>query len=200
MLRSLFLAFAALILVHPALAAPEINNPAPEFELVATDGKIHRLSDYRGRMVVLEWTNHQCPFVEKHYNTGNMQKTQRHAEELDAVWLTIISSAPGKQGHVTAEEADKLTADRDAAPAAVLFDEQGVVGKLYGARTTPHMYLIDEKGVLRYMGGIDDKPTTRNEDVKTAQNYVLAALDGWATKNEVPVAATPPYGCAIKYQ
>lgn len=200
MLRSLFFAVAVLFLAHPAVAAPEINNPAPEFELVVTDGKIHRLSDYRGRLVVLEWTNHQCPFVEKHYNTGNMQKTQRHAESLGAVWLTIISSAPGKQGHVTAEEADKLTADREAAPTAVLFDEQGIVGKLYGARTTPHMYLIDEKGVLRYMGGIDDKPTTRHEDVKTAKNYVIAALDGWTTRNEVPVAATPPYGCAIKYQ
>ncbi|HEY8350975.1 MAG TPA: redoxin domain-containing protein [Sphingomonadales bacterium] len=200
MLRFVALALAALFLARPALAAPEINAPAPEFELVASDGKIHRLSDYRGRVVVLEWTNHLCPFVQKHYETGNMQKTQRHAESLGAAWLTIISSAPGKQGHVSGEEADRLTKERDAAPTAVLLDEEGIVGKLYGARTTPHMYVIDEKGILRYMGGIDDKPTTRHEDVNTAQNYVIAALDGWTTKKEVPVAATPPYGCSIKYK
>lgn len=199
MLRSLFMALVVLLIGQPALAAPEINSPAPEFELVATDGKIHRLSDYRGRVVVLEWTNHECPFVAKHYDTGNMQKTQRHAENLGAVWLTIISSAPGKQGHVTAEKADELTATRKATPTAVLFDEEGIVGKLYAARTTPHMYMIDEKGILRYMGGIDDKPTTRHADVETARNYVIAALDGWTNEHEVPVAATPPYGCAIKY-
>lgn len=182
-----------------AFAAPQVGAAAPDFQVVGSDGKTHRLSDFKGKPVVLEWTNHECPFVVKHYATGNMQKTQALAAEKDAVWLTVISSAPSKQGHVSAEKANELTVSRNATPLTVLLDESGDIGRAYDARTTPHMYLIDENGVLRYMGGMDDRPTARHSDVDGATNFVTAALSDWTEKSEVATPVTAPYGCSIKY-
>ncbi len=200
MKRIIGLAMAATAMMATiAVAAPKTGAPAPAFTVAASDGKTYSLSDFKGKPVILEWTNDQCPFVVKHYATGNMQASQKAAKEDGAVWLTVISSAPGKQGHVSPEAANKLTADRNAVPTAVLLDESGVVGQAYAAKTTPHMYLIDEAGILRYQGGMDDKPTTKHDDVKTAKNYILAALTEWKASGTVTDAETKPYGCSIKY-
>jgi peroxiredoxin len=188
------LAWAALV-----EAAPKIGKPAPDFTAVDSQGIKHSLADYRGKIVILEWTNHQCPFVGKHYNTGNMQALQQYATGSGVTWLSVISSAPGTQGYVSGPEADALTAKRRAAPTAVLLDPQGVVGRLYDARTTPHMYIIDATGTLVYMGGIDDKPSTQNADVKTATNYVRVALDEVRSAKPVSTPVTRPYGCSVKY-
>ncbi len=201
-MRSLTTCITALLLVAaaPAKAAPEIGQPAPDFELVDTAGQAHSLSDFAGRKVVLEWTNHECPFVQKHYDAGNMQQQQRTArEQHDAVWLTIISSKPGAQGHVAPEKADELTASRDAAPTAVLLDESGDVGRAYSAKVTPHMYVIDEQGTLVYMGGIDSNPSADPADIPDATQYVVAALDDLASDRAVAEPVTRPYGCTIKY-
>ena len=180
-------------------AAPKIGMPAPDFTALDSQGVQHTLADYRGKIVILEWTNHQCPFVGKHYNTGNMQALQQYATGAGVTWLSMISSAPGTQGYVSGPEADALTAKRRAAPTAVLLDPQGVVGRLYDARTTPHMYIIDATGTLVYMGGIDDKPSTQNSDVKTATNYVRVALDEVRSAKPVSTPVTRPYGCSVKY-
>lgn len=201
MRSSLFPLLAALVLATGSLqAAPEIGQPAPDFELTDTAGQTHSLSDFAGRKVVLEWTNHECPFVRKHYESGNMQRQQRTAaDEHDAVWLTIISSKPGAQGHVSPERADELTVSRDAAPTAVLLDEPGDVGRLYAAQVTPHMYIIDEDGTLVYMGGIDSNPSADPADIPDATQYVTAALDDLASGRAVAEPVTRPYGCTIKY-
>ena len=177
----------------PAGAAPtaKVGTTAPAFTTDATTGKQVSLGDYRGRLVVLEWTNHDCPYVRKHYETDNMQALQKEATGQGVVWLTIISSAPGTQGFVSAGEADQLTASRKAAPTAVLLDPTGAVGKMYGATNTPHMYVIDKAGTLMYAGAIDDRPTTRRSDVQGAQNYVREALqavgiEGGVAANVVP--------------
>lgn len=193
---------AALLLIAAgaASAAPEIGRPAPDFELTDTAGTTHSLSDFAGRKVVLEWTNHECPFVKKHYESGNMQKQQRMArDEHDVVWLTIISSKPGAQGHVSPARADELTESRDAAPAAVLLDESGDVGRAYAAQVTPHMYIIDEQGTLVYMGGIDSNPSADPADIPDSTQYVVAALDDLAADRAVAEPVTRPYGCTIKY-
>lgn len=181
-------------------AAPKIGQPAPDFTAVDTQGVSHALGDYRGKIVVLEWTNHQCPFVGKHYGTGNMQALQQQATATGVAWLSVISSAPGEQGYVSSAEAKALTVKRQASPTAVLLDPQGVVGRLYDARTTPHMYIIDAVGTLVYMGGIDDKPSTQYADVKTATNYVRLALDEIRSGKPVSTSVTRPYGCTVKYQ
>jgi len=180
-------------------AAPKIGQPAPDFTAIDSRGVSHALGDYRGKIVVLEWTNHQCPFVGKHYGTGNMQALQQDATGAGVTWLSVISSAPGDQGYVSDAEANALTAQRKAAPTAVLLDPQGVVGRLYDARTTPHMYIIDATGTLVYMGGIDDKPSTRHADVKTATHYVRVALDEIRNGKPVSRPVTRPYGCSVKY-
>jgi peroxiredoxin len=180
-------------------AVPKIGQPAPDFTAVDSYGVAHALGDYRGKIVVLEWTNHQCPFVGKHYGTGNMQALQQQATATGVTWLSVISSAPGEQGYVSDAEANVLTAKRNASPMAVLLDPQGVVGRLYDARTTPHMYIIDAAGTLVYMGGIDDKPSTQDADVKTATNYVRVALDEIRSGKPVSMPVTRPYGCSVKY-
>jgi len=148
---------------------------------------------------VLEWTNHECPYVRKHYESGNMQALQKAVTESGAIWLTLVSSRPGTQGHVNALEADKLTDDRNAHPTAVLLDANGDVGRLYGARTTPHMFVIDPSGMLVYMGAIDDQPTANHGSIKVARNYVREALDAIGQGRPVALASTRPYGCTIKY-
>jgi len=190
----------ALALAGPVAAAPEIGQPAPDFSVVDTQGQVHSLSDFAGQTLILEWTNHDCPFVVKHYRPGNMQMQQRVArEEHDAVWLTIISSREGEQGHVSAEEADELTASRNAFPTAVLLDEDGTMGRAFDARVTPHMYIIDADGILVYMGGIDSNPSANSDDIPGATQYVMVALEEMAAGVPISNPVTRPYGCTIKY-
>jgi len=186
-------------LATTAGAALQVGQPAPGFTATDTSGQRHALSDFRGKTVVLEWTNHDCPYVRKHYNAGNMQQQQKDATAQGAVWLSIISSAPGKQGHVTPAQADSLTAERDAAPSAVILDESGDIGRLYGAKTTPHMYIIDAQGTLAYMGGIDSIPSANPADIEKATQYVPAALAQVMQGEPVSKSVTRPYGCSVKY-
>ena len=182
-----------------AVASAKVGAPAPPFTLASSNGPGVTLADLRGKVVVLEWTNHDCPYVRKHYDTQNMQALQKDATGQGIVWLTVISSAPGTQGHVSAGQANELTKTRNASPTAVLFDPTGVVGKAYGATNTPHMYVITREGTLVYAGAIDDKPTTRKTDVPGAQNYVRAALTAGAAGQPLKEPVTRAYGCTIKY-
>lgn len=176
-----------------------VGSPAPAFTAVDSNGKTHNLSDFKGKTVVLEWTNDQCPFVKKHYTSSNMQKLQKEATSKGVVWLSVVSSAPGQQGHVDGQKANDLTKSRSASPTAVLLDPDGKVGRSYDARTTPHMFVIDPQGVLQYAGAIDDKPTRDPEDVATAKNYVRPALNSVLAGQPVQVATSQPYGCSVKY-
>jgi peroxiredoxin len=182
-----------------AVAAPTIGEPAPAFSAVDTTGKTRALSEFKGKIVVLEWTNDGCPYVKKHYGAGNMQKLQQDAAAGGVVWLSIISSAPGKQGFVDAAGANQLTSSRGATPSAVLLDPKGDVGRAYEAQTTPHMFVIDKAGTLRYMGAIDDQPTTEAASIPKARNYVREALAAVAAGGKVAEVATDPYGCSVKY-
>lgn len=176
-----------------------VGKAAPEFSLADISGKSHKLSDYKGKYVVLEWTNPDCPFVRKHYSSGNMQKLQAAWAEKEVVWLTICSSAQGKQGYYEADELKKKTKEEKFSATAYLIDAAGTVGHLYQARTTPHMYVIDPAGILIYTGAIDDKPSTKTADVDGATNYVQACLTSAMNGKEVATTATTPYGCSIKY-
>lgn len=200
MKRSAFLAaLVAVVLAAPAHAAAVVGQPAPEFTLTDSTGKAHSLSSFKGKFVVLEWNNFDCPFVVKHYESGNMQKLQKTYTGKDVVWLTVNSSAAGKQGHLQPAEVAGKLAERKAAPSAYLLDADGKAGKAYGARTTPHMYVIDPKGTLVYAGGIDDKPSTDVADIAGARTHVAAALDEALAGKPVSVASSTPYGCSVKY-
>lgn len=200
MIRVLLASVAAVgMSATAALAVPTIGAPAPGFTAVDSNGKKHSLSDFKGKTVVLEWTNDGCPYVRKHYGAGNMQKLQTELTAEGAVWLSIISSAPGKQGYVSGAEANKLTADRKAHPTAVLLDPKGDIGREYEAQTTPHMFVIDKEGALRYMGAIDDQPTTDPATIPTARNYVREAFNAVSKGTKVAETATDPYGCSVKY-
>jgi hypothetical protein len=184
-------------------AAPEVGTPAPAFTAVDTRGASHSLQAYRGQWVVLEWFNHDCPYTKKHYKDldggpGNTQAMQRDYAGR-AVWLSIVSSAPGKQGFTTAEEADERTRDKGATPTAVVRDTAGTLGRLYGARNTPQYAIIDPQGVLRYAGAIDSNPSSSVKSIAGATNYVRAALDAGFAGNPIAVAQTQPYGCDVKY-
>ena len=183
-------------------ASVTTDKAAPNFSLVDSFDKTISLSDFSGSTVVLEWTNHDCPFVAKHYKTGNMQSTQEYAKESGAIWLTIISSAPGTQGYVLSDKANELTASRNALPKHVLFDPEGDVGLMYGAKTTPHMYVIDEKGVLRYQGAIDDAGGRgfNFKNLLEAENYVKNALSEMQSRQAVSTKVSKPYGCSVKYK
>lgn len=194
----LALGLSALFFAGSLFAAPQVGQVAPAFTLTDSKGQSHSLADFAGKTVVLEWTNHECPFVVKHYS-GNMQALQKQFGTDDVVWLTVISSAPGKQGHVSGAKADELTSSRNAMPDAVLFDETGVTGKAYDAKTTPHMYVIDKKGVLQYMGGIDSIPSAKMDDIAKATPYFSDALTAVLAGNPANPAVTKPYGCSIKY-
>ena len=191
------------VALAPTIAFPgaqaKIGAPAPTFSLTDSNGKTVSLADFKGKTVVLEWTNHDCPYVRKHYGGNAMQALQKKWTAQNVAWLTLISSEPGSQGYVSGPEANKLTADRGAAPTAVLMDPKGDVGRAYGAQTTPHMYVITGDGTLVFMGGIDDKATTRLEDLKTAKNFVDAALTEVAAGKPVSATTSRPYGCTIKY-
>jgi peroxiredoxin len=183
-----------------AAAAPTVGAPAPAFTGTDTHGQKRSLADAKGKYVVLEWHNQGCPFVKKHYDTGNMQKLQKELTAQGVVWYSVISSAPGKQGHVTATEEDAYLKEHNATPTAVIVDEDGTIGRLYGAKTTPHMFVIDDKGTLVYAGAIDDKPTPDKSDVEGATSYVLAAYKESKAGKPVTVATTAPYGCSVKYE
>lgn len=193
---------ALLLLLAPvslAHAAAIVGQRAPSFELRDAEGKSVKLDSYRGKYVVLEWTNFGCPFVGKHYGSGNMQELQKKYTAKGVVWLTICSSAKGKQGYVDGAGAKESMKEHDAAPTRFLLDPKGTVGKAYGAKTTPHMFVIDPKGTLVYNGAIDDKASTNKDDVPTAKNYVAAALDESMAGTKVETSATQPYGCSVKY-
>jgi peroxiredoxin len=196
---SLLALAGGIALPHAARAAAKVGEAAPPFTATASTGPKVSLADYRGKIVVLEWTNHDCPYVRKHYDTSNMQALQKESTGQGAIWLTVISSAPGTQGFVSPGEANELTSTRKATPTAVLLDPQGTVGKMYGATNTPHMYVVDKGGILVYAGAIDDRPTTRKSDVPGAQNYVRAALQAVAAGQPVKTPVTRAYGCTVKY-
>jgi peroxiredoxin len=183
----------------PVWAAAKVGEAAPQFTSATSSGSSVSLGDYRGKIVVLEWTNHDCPYVRKHYETSNMQALQKEAAGQGIIWLTVISSAPGTQGYVSPAEANELTRSRQAAPASVVLDPSGTVGKMYGATNTPHMYVVDKAGVLVYAGAIDDRPTSRKSDVPGAQNYVRAAFQAVAAGQPVKTPVTRAYGCTVKY-
>lgn len=191
---------AALLLVTTAVtAAPKLGEAAPAFTLAGSDGKPHSLADYKGKYVVLEWTNDGCPFVRKHYDSGNMQSLQKDAASRGVVWLSIVSSAKGKEGFVDAAQASDLTRSRKAMPAVVLLDPAGTAGHAYEARTTPHMFIVSPDGKLIYMGGIDSIPSADAEDIAKATPYVKVALAEAMAGKPVTNASTKPYGCSVKY-
>jgi len=194
-----FIAASDSIDVVPYSAAQVLGRPAPNFTLADANGRNVSLADFRGRTVVLEWNNPQCPFTRKHYDSGNMQRTQAAAAQAGVVWLTINSSGPGKQGHVNAAGARAYLSSSRATPAHYLLDPAGQVGRLYDARTTPHMFVINGAGTLVYAGAIDDRPTANPEDVQGARNHVLAALADVRAGRAVSVPTSRPYGCSVKY-
>ena len=200
LMRNLSILATLLLATGLAHAAPKVGEAAPDFSLPGADGKTHALADYKGKYVVLEWTNHDCPFVKKHYKSGNMQSTQKELTGKGAVWLSVVSSAPGKQGHVDAAKATELTKSRGAAPTAVLLDPSGDVGRKYEAKTTPHMYVVAPDGKLIYMGGIDSIPSSDAEDIAKATPYVKVALAEAMGGKPVTNSSTKPYGCSVKYQ
>ena len=197
-----FLIIVLIIFAQASFAFIEIDSKAPNFELTDTYGNEVSLESFKGKKVVLEWTNHGCPFVAKHYKTKNMQSTQELAKSEDVVWLSIISSAPGTQGYVTKEEANELTTTREASPAHVLLDPTGKAGILYSAKTTPHMYVINEEGVLKYQGAIDDAGGRgfMFKDLSQATNYVKEAIKEINENRKISFPATKPYGCSVKYK
>jgi peroxiredoxin len=193
-------------LIAAALAAPvfvqaaaAVDAPAPAFTATTADGKTLSLSDFKGKTVVLEWTNADCPYVRKHYGSGNMQSQQKAATAKGVVWLQVLSSAPGEQGYADGPAALKLNAERGAAPTATLLDPKGELGKLYGAQTTPHIYVVRPDGLLAYKGGIDSLATTDKADIAKAEPYVTEALAAVAEGRKVEKASTRPYGCSVKY-
>lgn len=194
-----FLSASLALAVSPASAAPEVDAPAPAFSGRSANGETISLDQFKGKTVVLEWTNDGCPFVQKHYETGNMQKSQADVVASGGVWITVISSAPGKQGHVDAARASELTRSRDARPDHVILDESGTIGAAYAAKTTPHMFVVDAQGILRYDGAIDDQPSANHATVDKAQNYVVAAFQNVMKGEAVAVKQTKPYGCSVKY-
>jgi len=179
--------------------AARVGEPAPDFTATDTNGKVHKLSEYRSKFVVLEWTNRGCPYTQKHYNSGNMQRLQREWTGTGIIWLTVISSAPGEQGYVTAPEENAYLQEVKAAPTAVLLDPSGAVGHLYDAKTTPHMFIVNSQGTLIYNGAIDDRPTTDLSDINGAKNYVSASLQEATSGKPVSNPTTRPYGCSVKY-
>jgi hypothetical protein len=189
-----------MVLFGPATgAALQIGQPAPDFSAKDSKGDAIHLSEYRGKTVVLEWTNADCPYTRKHYTSGNMQSVQGLAQQQGIVWLTVVSSAPGKQGYVNGPTADALTTSRKAVPTAVVLDPSGTVGRLYFAKTTPHMFVIDKNGTLQYMGGMDSLATTDESDIARAEPYLKEAMLAVAQGNPAPHPVTKPYGCSVKY-
>ncbi len=187
------------IMIGSARAEVATGQPAPAFTLTDVAGTSHNLSDFKGKFVVLEWVNHGCPFVVKHYSVGNMQKLQSEFTAREVVWLSICSSAEGKQGYYPAGDWAKLNEEKGGKATAILLDANGQVGKLYGAKTTPHLFVINPEGTVIYQGAIDDKPSTQSSDIPESVNYVKAALDEALAGKPVTTGQTKPYGCGVKY-
>ncbi len=185
--------------IGKAWAEPKVGAPAPDFQVVDSTGKMRSLSEFKGKTVVLEWTNNGCPYVRKHYGPGNMQSLQKKYTADGVVWLTVASSPPGEQGFVTAEQANSDTKTRGAAPTAVLLDPGSKVSRAYEARNTPLMVVVDAKGTVAYAGAIDDKPSSNPGDIPGAKNFVAQALDEIKAGKPVSVASTRAYGCYVKY-
>ncbi|MCE2927231.1 MAG: redoxin domain-containing protein [Rickettsiales bacterium] len=200
-MRSLLLSIvASFALTSQAIAAPAVGKPAPDFTAKDITGKEVKLSALKDKIVVLEWHNPGCPFVEKFYGGGDMQKLQADMKAAGAVWISINSGAEGKQGHLKADDAAKLLAEQKSATDHYIIDDQGTIGKLYDAKTTPHMFVVDAKGMIAYMGAIDDKPTTKSSDIAGAKNYVREAVAALKEGKPVAVSSTDPYGCGVKYK
>ena len=190
---------AALTVAVPAIGKPVVGQPAPDFSVTDASGKTQSLSAYKGRIVVLEWNNPECPFVRKHYGAGNMQSQQAGAAKDGVVWLTVNSGAAGKQGHMDPTAATAYVAKVGGRESAYLIDADGKVGHAYDAKTTPHMFVIDKDGVLRYMGGIDSIASTDVDDIPKATQYVKQALGELEAGKPVSVSTSEPYGCSVKY-
>jgi peroxiredoxin len=198
-LRTSGIAICCLIALAASALPVKVGEPAPTFSAVDSNGKTQNLASYKGKYVVLEWHNQGCPYTQKHYQSGNMQRLQKEWTEKGVVWFTVISSAPGKQGFVTPGQENEYLKKMNAAPTAVLMDPAGTLGHLYDAKTTPDMFIIDPAGNLIYQGAIDDKPTTDQSDVAGAKNYVSVALTEAMSGKPVTEPATRPYGCSVKY-
>ena len=203
MIRKSFLLIGMLVAavaVSVAAYAVRVGDAAPDFTGTDSNGKTHKLSEYRGKYVVLEWTNNGCPYTLKHYESGNMQSLQKDWTAKGVVWLTVLSSAPGEQGYMTAGQENAYLSKEKAAPTAALLDPTGAIGHEYAAKTTPHLFVIDPAGKLIYAGAIDDHATTDTSDIKSSKNYVSAALTEAMAGQQVATASTRPYGCSVKYQ
>jgi peroxiredoxin len=195
----LWLALVVAVLPVTAYADAEIGKPAPEFSGTGSDGKTHTLAEYRGRILVIEWLNHDCPYVRKHYDTRNMQSLQKELTDQGVAWLSVISSAPGKQGHSSAAKANADAKEKDAHATAILLDESGEIGRAYGAKTTPTMFVVGADGTLIYKGAIDDRPTFAKDTISGAKNYVRQAVNETREGKQVSEPATAAYGCSVKY-
>jgi hypothetical protein len=195
-----FRVFTAVLALTIAASAAKVGDSAPDFTATDSNGQTHKLSEYRGKFVVLEWTNNGCPFTKKHYTSGNMQNLQREWTAKGVVWLTVLSSAPGGQGYMTGPEENAYIQKVHASPTLALLDPTGAVGHEYEAKTTPDMYVIDPSGKLVYAGAIDDHPTTDPSDIPNSKNYVSLALTEAMSGRPVATAYTRPYGCSVKYQ
>ncbi|WP_022977622.1 thioredoxin family protein [Nevskia ramosa] len=199
LMKNLGMIAAGMAFSAAAWAAPSVGAPAPAFSAVDSNGKTVSLADYKGKHVVLEWTNDGCPFVKKHYGSGNMQSLQKEFTAQNVVWLSVISSAPGQQGYVDGAAANKLTAARGATPTAVLLDPKGDIGRLYGAKTTPHLFVIDPAGKLEYAGGIDSIASPDPADIAGATPFLKVALTEALAGKAISTPVTKPYGCSVKY-
>lgn len=199
MYKTFAIIFLVLFGVTTFAQTARLNEQAPDFNLKDSNGKEHSLSDFNGKVVVLEWINFDCPFVQKHYNSKNMQSLQLKYSKNDVVWLSVCSSTEGKQGNFSNDEINKRIKNHNAKMSAYLIDSDGKVGKMYGAKTTPHMYIIDKDGKLVYAGGIDDKASTDTDDIEDAKNYVSTALDELLAGKNVIIQSSKPYGCSVKY-
>lgn len=197
-LSSFLVLVCAVLFAQPQAWAARVGERAPDFTAVDSNGTTHKLSNYAGKFVVLEWHNRGCPYTRKHYQ-GNMQRLQREWTQRGVIWLTVISSAPGKQGYVTADEENAYVKQVNASPSAVLLDPKGDLGHLYGAKTTPQMFVVNPNGVLVYDGAIDDRPTTDPADIPGAKDYVSQALNEATAGKPVSIATSTPYGCSVKY-
>ncbi|MCS7062488.1 MAG: thioredoxin family protein [Methylacidiphilales bacterium] len=198
---SILLALVSIIFFNNegAVSSVKVGDKAPEFTLPSAAGDEVKLADYSGKFVVLEWVNYQCPFVKKHYVNGDMQKLQREFTEKGVIWLSICSSAPGKQGHFPREKVAEEVSRQKAVPTAYLIDEEGTVGRAYGAKTTPHLFIISPEGKVIYAGAIDSIRSVDPQDVPKATNYVREALQAALEGKEVKIPSTTPYGCSVKY-
>lgn len=201
-MHQIAVAVLSLALAAPlsSLAAAKVNEGAPTFEVKDAQGKAHRLADYKGKWVVLEWYNKDCPYVKKHYGSGNMQKLQGEFTGKGVQWLTVISSAKGTQGYLEPKEALQVATEAKAASTAILLDEKGVMGRAYGAKTTPHMFVINPEGKVVYAGAIDDNDSASPEVIAKSKNYVASALAAGLEGKPIEVSSTRPYGCGVKYK